>query len=271
MDAMYMDVNRQKPLPRGRIVLKSTPLHRIASSRVAAVLLLLVIGSSQSWAQFSTPKVIKRITPEDTGALPDSVLNVVSYYIDSGTELNINPGDWLNVYRERLISRQVGGLRMLIGRMLITDSQAGISVGVFEPSEEALSHPLIRVKSAMKGDMVIPLFNVDSSVLFAPKLATLKLGGAAKEFAKFADFVKMFSPTKIVIEGHTDSDGDPRYNRILSASRAKSVGNYLVTNYADITVEMVETHGYGDERPIAPNDTPENKKLNQRIEVIVWN
>ncbi len=46
--------------------------------------------------------------------------------------------------------------------------------------------------------------------------------------------------------------------------------DYLVNTYAFILPAMVEARGYGADRPIAPNDTPENKLLNRRIEVIVW-
>ena len=37
-----------------------------------------------------------------------------------------------------------------------------------------------------------------------------------------------------------------------------------------ITPAMIEARGYGEERPMANNDTPENKALNRRIEVMVW-
>ena len=40
--------------------------------------------------------------------------------------------------------------------------------------------------------------------------------------------------------------------------------------YDFITPKMIEARGYGEERPIVANDTPENKQLNRRIEVLVW-
>ena len=65
-------------------------------------------------------------------------------------------------------------------QMLITDSQDGMSVVVFEPSEEGISHPLIRVKTAMKGDIVIPSINIDSSVLFGSTSANLAVAANAE-------------------------------------------------------------------------------------------
>jgi hypothetical protein len=83
--------------------------------------------------------------------VPDSVLKVARFYIDKGLEAGIGRGDRLNVYREKRVTKQTPrGLRLMIGRMLITDSQNGVSVGVFEPSAETLAHPLIRVKTAIR-------------------------------------------------------------------------------------------------------------------------
>lgn len=44
----------------------------------------------------------------------------------------------------------------------------------------------------------------------------------------------------------------------------------LVDDYDFIPEEMIEAKGYGEERPRAKNDTPINKAINRRIEVLVW-
>ena len=85
-----------------------------------------------------------------------------------------------------------------------------------------------------------------------------------------ADFVKMFSPGKLMIEGHTDSDGDAEGNLALSLARAENVKDYMVQNYDFITNQMIEAKGYGEEQPVVANDTAENKQLNRRIEVLIW-
>jgi len=251
-------------------VLRFVSFHRIAIGLVASGLSMLVIGACPSWAQLEHPRVFDRITPRDTGTVPDSVLKVARFYIDKGLEAGIGRGDRLNVYREKRVTKQTPrGLRLMIGRMLITDSQNGVSVGVFEPSAETLAHPLIRVKTAMKGDIVVPRVALESSIMFTPGSANLT-AAAGTEFDKVAASVKNFSPAKVIIEGHTDSDGDATTNLLLSQARADAVANYLVTKNDFISAEMVEAHGYGATRPVASNDTPENKLLNRRIEVIVW-
>jgi outer membrane protein OmpA-like peptidoglycan-associated protein len=121
----------------------------------------------------------------------------------------------------------------------------------------------------LKNDFVVPRLIIDSGVLFNPGDAALNLGAAA-EFQKVANFIQNFSPGKIIIEGHTDSDGDEDANQLLSNQRATAVVKFLIADYPFITAGMVEAKGYGETQPIVPNDTPENKKLNRRIEVIIW-
>ena len=71
----------------------------------------------------------------------------------------------------------------------------------------------------------------------------------------------------IEIEGHTDSEGIPERNQPLSERRAQSVVNYLVEN--GISADRIRAVGYGDTKPVAPNDTAENRAKNRRIEFSV--
>ena len=241
--------------------------------------ILLVLASAalgqqpEVHAEFDPPRIIHIVHAMDTGDLPDSVANKTSYYINKGVETKIERGEVLNVYREKKLDPSIPRpLRIFIGTMTITDSQPFSSIGRFAPNQAALSEPLVRHKSPLKGDIVVPRLIIDSEVLFGAGKASMKKGAAA-EMQGVADFIKNFSPSKLIIEGHTDSDGDDGYNQRLSEERAKTVRNLLVNNalYQDfITEQMVVAVGYGEERPIAPNDSDMNKALNRRIEVIVW-
>lgn len=74
---------------------------------------------------------------------------------------------------------------------------------------------------------------------------------------------------KLVIEiaGHTDNVGDRQLNRLLSQNRAKVIANYLANN--GIRDERLQHKGYGDTKPVAPNDSEENKRQNRRVEFVV--
>jgi outer membrane protein OmpA-like peptidoglycan-associated protein/polyisoprenoid-binding protein YceI len=69
---------------------------------------------------------------------------------------------------------------------------------------------------------------------------------------------------KVEVSGHTDSDGSPTANKNLSERRAKAVADAIVA--AGIPAAQITAAGYGEEKPVAPNDTPKNKALNRRIE-----
>lgn len=69
---------------------------------------------------------------------------------------------------------------------------------------------------------------------------------------------------KVEVSGYTDSDGSPEANKQLSERRAQAVADALVA--AGIPRNQVSSAGYGEERPVAANDTPKNKALNRRIE-----
>ena len=80
-----------------------------------------------------------------------------------------------------------------------------------------------------------------------------------------ADFMNKYPQTTTVIEGHTDSVGKNKYNQTLSQKRADSVRDYLIKNF-NISPDRLSTKGYGEENPIASNDTEEGRSQNRRIQ-----
>ena len=234
---------------------------------LSALLLLPAIDAGA--AAFTPPRIVGVMNQTDSGARTAAELADRRYVIDKGQVHSINRGDVLNVYRESRLSRRIPvPLRVFIGTMTITDAQQQSSIGLFT-ANAAIFQSVIKYKTAVKGDIVVPRLILDSGVLFDPGSIELK-PEAAEEFRKVADFVRLFSPAKLIIEGHTDSDGEQVDNMRLSEQRAQQITRYLVDEYTFITPAMVEAKGYGEVQPIVPNSTPENKTLNRRIEVIVW-
>lgn len=99
-------------------------------------------------------------------------------------------------------------------------------------------------------------FDVDKDVI-KPTEAT-KLDELAGVFANYPENI-------VMLEGHTDSDGSESYNQTLSEKRAKSVENYLRAK--NLNIASLSSIGYGESRPIAPNDTKEGKAQNRRVEL----
>ena len=74
---------------------------------------------------------------------------------------------------------------------------------------------------------------------------------------------------RVVIEGHTDNVGDSKMNQKLSEERARSVKDALEKRHVD--GDRLETRGYGESRPIAPNKSPGGRQKNRRVEFVVAN
>lgn len=73
---------------------------------------------------------------------------------------------------------------------------------------------------------------------------------------------------RIRLEGHTDSVGSAAYNKDLSQRRADSVKSYLVNK--GFSGDNIKTIGYGEEQPVASNDTAEGRAQNRRVELGEW-
>jgi outer membrane protein OmpA-like peptidoglycan-associated protein len=82
------------------------------------------------------------------------------------------------------------------------------------------------------------------------------------ELKKLKEFLTANPEIKIEVSGHTDSTGDKRYNQTLSEKRAKSVYDFLIG--AGISGNRLTFKGYGDNKPIATNETEEGKAKNRR-------
>ncbi len=89
-----------------------------------------------------------------------------------------------------------------------------------------------------------------------------------KSFSLLDDIVKVLvkypGVKKVSVEGHTDSDGMDDANLKLSQARVEAVVKYLTDKGIDAA--RLTAKGFGETTPIAPNDTPDGKGQNHRVE-----
>ena len=83
---------------------------------------------------------------------------------------------------------------------------------------------------------------------------------------KVAETLKEHPEIVVEVSGHTDNVGSWSFNMKLSQRRADAVRNYLIQKGIDPS--RIRAVGYGPDRPIAPNDTPEGRAKNRRIEFV---
>ena len=118
-------------------------------------------------------------------------------------------------------------------------------------------------ESVMKfstGDTIVhPNFTFESN--------SIELTDSAKIILKEILLVLQSNPVlKLKIHGHTDNVGDFRENLALSENRALSVKNYFISK--GITAVRLESKGYGETRPLSPNNSEVSRALNRRVEFI---
>ena len=103
----------------------------------------------------------------------------------------------------------------------------------------------------------------ERNIEFETDSAKLTLVGKSIVY-KVAEVLKKYPHLKIEIAGYTDSDGDDKYNLKLSQKRVDAVKAMLVE--LGIDAKRLKAVGYGESKPLVPNNSPQNKAKNRRVE-----
>lgn len=103
-------------------------------------------------------------------------------------------------------------------------------------------------------------------VLFGTDLARLNPQGMLTA-QKLASVLQQNPQRRVLVEGFTDSSGAAGYNQELSERRATAVQRAL--QELGVAPERVAMRGYGESHPVAGNDTPANRQLNRRVEIVL--
>jgi OmpA-OmpF porin, OOP family len=103
----------------------------------------------------------------------------------------------------------------------------------------------------------------EETILFETGSATID-DASADVIAAIAETLRDCPDARFEIAGHTDSSGRAAVNQTLSEARAAAVLEALAAE--EIETAGLQAVGYGPDRPIADNDTPEGRALNRRIE-----
>ncbi|MGR0278905.1 OmpA family protein [Marinomonas dokdonensis] len=112
-------------------------------------------------------------------------------------------------------------------------------------------------------DVSEKLLTVQLNILFDSGQAIVK-PSFYPELKKLADFLNANPASSVVIEGHTDDVGSSELNHSLSQKRANAIADVLVDSFR-IRQNRVKGIGYGEDRPIESNDTPEGREKNRRV------
>jgi len=123
--------------------------------------------------------------------------------------------------------------------------------------------------ASVKAEAQRTVITLSGGVLFKTREATL-LPIAQSQLDKVAEALQSQGEgKKIVVEGHTDSQGKDAFNQQLSQRRAEAVRSYLVSR--GIPSDMITAVGKGEVEPIADNKTAEGRANNRRVEIEIEN
>ena len=141
-----------------------------------------------------------------------------------------------------------------------------IAVMVDTVTTKAMENRMVTVKAvdmaealATRGsiDLYGIYFDVDRTEIKPESRATLE---------EVATLLKIDRALKLEVSGHTDKTGSAAHNLTLSQGRADAVVQALVRTYG-IGAARLQAKGFGDTKPVAPNDTESNRAKNRRVEL----
>ncbi len=121
----------------------------------------------------------------------------------------------------------------------------------------------LNVKEEPRGTVIV----LPGSVLFASGKYML-MPEAQQKLGLVADTIApQAQKHEIVVEGHTDSQGTPESNQVLSENRARAVMDFLISR--GVPAQSITSVGIGQMRPAADNSSAEGRTTNRRVEIIV--
>jgi outer membrane protein OmpA-like peptidoglycan-associated protein/uncharacterized protein YidB (DUF937 family) len=230
-------------------------------------------------AGYEIPKLIGLLTPggEVPGALSGEVRSFVGEQVPPVAMATVR--DDAQVPPEAMVKlrdkpRSMGWLWLVLGLLLL-----GLVIGALllrAPSVKtpqlAVATPTLPSVPAVSAPTIDPLAALNALLgrtVLNFRTASAELpDGSAPLLQQAADKIKaMPAGTVIEIAGHTDNVGDEAANMTLSQQRADAVRQALVDD--GVSPAMLVAKGYGETRPIAPNDTDDGRYRNRRIDFSV--
>jgi outer membrane protein OmpA-like peptidoglycan-associated protein len=174
--------------------------------------------------------------------------------------------------RDRQIAALEEEIRELDSRLAGASSEARSLTERLESRERARQQ-FEQIERVFPTDQAVVFRQGDSIIVrvqglaFASGSANLP-AGASPMLEKLREVTTVYPRAMYVVEGHTDSTGDSAANQHLSQARADAVRSYLVERL-QVPAGRVSAVGYGDSRPIAKNESSEDRRQNRRIDLVI--
>jgi outer membrane protein OmpA-like peptidoglycan-associated protein len=133
-------------------------------------------------------------------------------------------------------------------------------------ARDAMDKLAVAAALAVKEEPRGTVITLPGAVLF-PTAKWDLLPGAREKLDQVAEALKNQADHKMIVEGHTDSQGTESSNIELSQRRAQTVRDYLVSR--GVPNDIITSTGLGQSRPVGDNGTAAGRQQNRRVEIIV--
>ena len=162
------------------------------------------------------------------------------------------------------------GLQMIVGKVVKDGNELWVEVATLSGDDYYLT---LVLKELMKQDVtasaMFETLNRDGHIALYINFDSGK--SIIKDESKpiieqILQMLKANPELKISVEGHTDNVGTPASNKTLSEARAKSVVSAITGQ--GISTDRLNPAGYGQDKPIADNNTEEGRAKNRRVELV---
>jgi len=143
----------------------------------------------------------------------------------------------------------------------------GLVGNYMDKQEEAMRQNLANVEGAsIQRNMETLTVTFKSDILYDVNSVALK-AGSYDELNRVAKVLAQYPQTNILVAGHTDGTGSADHNLKLSEKRAAIVKNALAGE--GVNPSRIMTIGYGENKPIADNNTESGRQMNRRVAITI--
>ncbi|MEP7268199.1 MAG: OmpA family protein [Saprospiraceae bacterium] len=189
---------------------------------------------------------------------PGQVLELIGGYFEKENKI-MATGD-LGLIRASKVKALFSG-KMAVEDIKIRSKNWGDTTHVIGTLDDAVTSRAIYMNDHVKelDDKALIYFKFASNAGISDNLVDQYTTNLAGKLKSNAD--------QLIITGHTDDDASAEHNMKLGLMRAQIIKDLLVSK--GVKSSRIKVKSKGEEQPIAPNDTEENRKLNRRVEIEV--
>lgn len=221
-----------------------------------------VAGSGKNITKEGTVTFLRYDFNTETGKQKPSCLQILRNYEAAvkkinGTTVFLNVDEALATFKIIKDGKEIAWVKIECVGNDNTDSYLLRILELEEMKQEISSEDIL---TALNKDGHISLY-----INFETGKSDIK-ADSQKIIDEIAEMLKANPALKISIEGHTDNVGAPAANKTLSENRAKAVMTSLISKAIDKA--RLSAKGWGQDKPIAGNDTEDGKAKNRRVEIV---